>query len=260
MLKEENIIKSWSFVLNPAIDLKNKLFLFFLKTNPNEPEIVTKLLQQYRKSELSRLVGITGDFSLIGEFYYPTPSSFLDSLEELYTIVGETGFQKYQIIEAIEIKKYSGFKCEEIKQPLRSEEKKKLKKIINLNCNSEFPLSGYQLAKHLNKTQPVISRMLKRWQDDNIILGYSCKTDYWKNNYIHAYIKIKAVLGKYQEIVNFCVPDDRVLDIFRTNSEYSLLLRTCFPNLKSLNDFLKNLYQKNKLEDTLTFIVIDILR
>lgn len=260
LLKKRKIIKSWTFILNPAINEKNKLFFFFLKTNPNEPEIVTKLLEKYNDTELSRLVGITGEFSLIGQFHYPNPSSFLESLEELYSIVGETGFQKYQLIEAIETKKYSGFKCEEIKRHLRPSEEEKLQTIRDLNCQSEYPLSSYQIAKQLKLTQPVISRQLKRWKDDHIILGYSCQTDYWRSNYIHSYIQIKAALGKYQEIIKFCLLDNRVLDVLRTNSEYSLLIKTRFPNLKDLNDFLKDLYSKTKLEDTITSIILDFLR
>ena len=79
-LKKNKFIKSWTFVLNPTILAKNKILFFFLKTNPNEPEIVSKLLHKYNNNELSNLVGITGNYSLIGQFHYPDPSSFLDDL------------------------------------------------------------------------------------------------------------------------------------------------------------------------------------
>lgn len=260
LLKEDKIIKSWTFVFNPTVNEKNKFFFLFLKTNPNEPEIMTKLLQQYNNSELSRLVGITGEFSLLGQFHYPNSSSFLTSLEELYSLVGETAFQKFQLIEVIETKKYSGFFCGEIERPLKSSEELKLKQIVKLNYQSEYPLSSYQIAKKLKFTQPVISRLLKRCKDDHIILGYSCQTDYWKNSFIHSYIQVKATLGRYQDIIELCLHDNRVLDVFRTNSEYSLLLRSRFPHLKDLNDFLKNLYRKTKLEDTYTSIVLDFSR
>jgi DNA-binding Lrp family transcriptional regulator len=259
-LRRSQLIKSWTFVLNPSILAKNKILFFFLKTNPNEPEIVSKLLNKYNNNKLSSLVGITGTYSLIGQFHYPDPSSFLDSLEELYSIVGETGFQKYLLIEAIETKKYSGFKCKEIKRSLRPDELERLHKVIDLNNQSEFPLSSYQLAKRLNVSQPVISRTLTRWKNEHVILGYSYQTDYWKNHYIHSYIQIKTTLGKYKEIIEYCLLNDRVLDVFRTNSEYSLLIKARFINLEDLNNFLKELYINTKLEDTISSVVLDFLR
>jgi DNA-binding Lrp family transcriptional regulator len=259
-LKKKQLIKSWTFVLNPTILAKNKIIFFFLKTNPNEPEIVSKLLNNYTNTKLSSLVGITGNYSLIGQFHYPDPSSFLDSLEELYSLVGESGFQKYLLIEAIETKKYQGFQCEEIKKPLRPDELEKLHKVIDLNNQSEFPLSSYQIAKQLNVSQPVISRMLKRWKNEHIILGYSYQTDYWKNHYIHSYIQIKTALGRYKEIIEYCLLNNRVLDVFRTNSEYSILIRARFTSLRDLNKFLKDLYLNTKLEDTISSVVLDFLR
>ena len=259
-LKKNQFIKSWTIVLNPTIPAKNKILFFFLKTNPNEPEIVSKLLNKYNNNELSSLVGITGSYSLIGQFHYPDPSSFLDSLEELYSIVGETGFQKYLLIEAIETRKYSGFKCEEIERSLRPDELEKLHKVLNLNNQSEFPLSSYQLAKQLNLSQPVISRLLKRWKDEHTILGFSYQTDYWKNYYIHSYIQIKTALGRYKEIIELCLLDERILDVFRTNSEYSLLIKARFINLGDLNDFLKRLYLNTRIEDTISSVVLDFLR
>jgi DNA-binding Lrp family transcriptional regulator len=259
-LKKENIIKSWSIVINPTTQPQNKIFYLFIKTNPNEPAIVSNILQTYDDEELSRFEGITGDFSLVGRFHYPTPSSFLASLEHLYSIVGETGFKKYQLVEVIEIQKLSGFRCRKITDSLRLSEIESLTKIQSLNSQSKYPLSSYQIAKLMKKQQPVVSRQLKKWKDGNVILGYSLITDYWKHNYIHAYVQLKAPLGQYQNVIDFCMTNDHIQDIFRTNQEYSLLLGTRFPNLQELNSFLKNLYTHSTVEDTVTSIVLDFLR
>ncbi len=259
-LKAEQIIKSWDIVINPNIFPKNKILFFFLKTNPNEPEVVNKLLENYNNQALSQLEGITGNYSLVGQFHYMDTSHFLDSLEFLYSLAGKTGFRKYQLIEAIDVLKISGFYCSKITRLIRSGEHKKLQKIRNLISGAKMPLTSYQIAHELEISQPAIAKLLKKWKDENIILGYSITTDYWKDNFVHAYIQLKAPLGKYQMIIDYCIHRIEVQDVFRTNHEYSLLLRTRFSSLKALNSFLKEIFQHAHVEDTITSIILDFLR
>jgi DNA-binding Lrp family transcriptional regulator len=124
----------------------------------------------------------------------------------------------------------------------------------------ELPPSTYEIAEKLNKHQPSIYRQLKRWKRGNVILGYSLKTTYWEERYIHAYIQVKAPLGKYQIAIDFCHQDTHVIDCFRTNHEYSLLIKTRHSTLTDLNVFLKALYQETKVTDTITHIILDGLR
>ena len=260
LLREEKIIKNWNIVVNPKIYPKMKILFFLLKTNPTEPEVIEKLLSYFDNDTLKHIEGITGTFSLIGQFHYDDSSQFLSSLEYLYSLAGKTGFQKYQIIEVIDVFKISGFCCPKITKSLRSSENEKFLKISKLVHQADMPLTSYQIAKYLNISQPAIAKLFKKWKDDNFILGYSIETNYWNKNYIHSYIQVKAPLGRYQEVIDFCLERTDVLDIFRTNHEYSLLLKTRFSSLNELNSFLKSLFFNSFVEDTITIIVLDFLR
>lgn len=259
IMKKNGLIKSWRLVLNP-LSHQQRIFFLLLKTNPNEPRVVNELLSIYNHSSLSTLEGITGDFSLICRFHFPNATEFLNSLDHLYELIGETGFQKYQMIEVIEVHKEQGFPVIKLKRQLKPDELKILIKIQKLGETYDFPPSTYKIAENLHNNQPAIYRKLKKWKNENFILGYSVYTPYWQRTYVHAYIQVKAPLGKYNSTIDFCIPDDRVINIYRTNQEYSLLLRTRYPNLSDLNNFLKILYQKAEIEDTLTMIVLDFLR
>jgi len=259
-LQREKLIKNWNIVINPNIFPKMKILLFFLKTNPNEPEVVNKLLENYNDQALSQLEGITGNYSLVGEFHYMDTSLFLDSLEFLYSLAGKTGFQKYQLIEVIDVLKISGFCSSKITRLLRLGEHEKLQKIRTLTSGAKMPLTSYQIAQQLEISQPAIAKLLKKWKDENVILGYSITTDYWKDHFVHAYIQLKAPLGKYQMVIDYCIHRIEVQDVFRTNHEHSLLLRTRFPSLKDLNCFLKEIFQHSHVEDTITSIILDFLR
>ncbi|MFX1286750.1 MAG: hypothetical protein ACFFB5_24140 [Promethearchaeota archaeon] len=259
IMRKNGLIKSWQLVLNP-LSHQQRIFFLLLKTNPNEPLVVNELLNNYNQNSLSTLEGITGDFSLICRFHFPNATKFLNSLDHLYELIGETGFQKYQMIEVIKVHKEQGFRVTTPKRKLKSDELKILLEIQKLGDTYDFPPSTYKIAKNLNDNQPAIYRKLIKWKNENFILGYSVYTPYWQRKYIHAYIQVKAPLGKYKITTDFCISDNRVRNIYRTNQEYSLLLRTRHHNLSDLNNFLKILYQKAEVEDTLTMIVLDFLR
>ncbi|MFX0173319.1 MAG: Lrp/AsnC ligand binding domain-containing protein [Candidatus Hodarchaeota archaeon] len=258
-MRSQGLIKAWTLILNPW-SLQQRIFFFLLKTNPNEPRVVAELLDNYPSDSLSLLEGITGDFSLIGRFHFPDATSFLHSLEHLYELIGETGFQKYQMIEVINIYKENGLSVPEIKPTLKENELKTLYSIQQLGKSLYLPPSSYDMAKHLNREQSSVYRQLKRWKTKNIILGYSIDTSYWQQYYIHTYIQVKAPLGKYNCVINFCQQDPNVINAYRTNQEYSLLLKTRHLTLSDLNEFLKSLYKYAEVEDTLTRIVLDNLR
>ena len=259
-MRKEKIILSWYLVINPMSLQEHKIFFFLLKTNPNEPKVVTKLLDNYDLNKLSHLEGITGEYSLIGRFHFPNASEFLFSLDHLYKLVGETGFKKYQLLEVIKVYKEQGIPCPETRKQLKAYEVERIEKIQFFGQKTEFPPSTYQIAKNLGVSQPVIYRQLKNWKEEKVILGYSLHSSFWQNNYLRSYIQVKAQLGEYQSLLNFCLQNNRVVNIYRTNQEYSVLLITQHPNLADLNNFLKTIYRQAEVEDTLTRIVLDLLR
>jgi DNA-binding Lrp family transcriptional regulator len=259
-LRKEGIIQSWKLILNPMAYQGQQIFFFLLKTNPNEPEVVNKLLDSYDLKKLSLLEGISGEYSLIGRFHFPNASDFLASLDHLYHLVGETGFQKYRLIEVIRVYKEHGIPSPSVDVKLKKNERERLEKIQQLGKETELPPSTYQIAQLLDVTQPVIYRQIKKWKNNRIILGYSLTSSYWSQNYIHSYIQIKAPLGKYKTAIDFCIQDESVIDVYRTNQEYSLLVKARHLNLMRLNNFLKTFYRQVEVEDTLTRIVLDDLR
>ena len=260
-MRKEGIIKSWEIILNPR-SIQQQIFFFLLKTNPNEPDVITKLLkisELKTDSELSTLEGITGDYSLIGRFHSPNASKFLDSLDHLYELVGKTGFQKFQLIEVIKAYKEHGLPTSEPTRFFKShdEEHKKIQRIKQLGEESVLPLSSYQIAGKLGVSQPSIYRQLKKWKDEKVIIGYSICSPFWQNNFLHTYVHVKAPLGKYRSVINYCLRNDQVIHVYRTNQEYSLLLKTRHATLSELNNLLKNLYEHAEIEDTLTRLVLE---
>ena len=258
-MRKDGLIKSWQLVLNP-LSHQQRIFFLLLKTNPNEPRVVNELIGNYDQNSMSSLEGITGEFSLICRFHFPDATEFLDSLDHLYELIGETGFQKYQMIEVIKVHKERGLKVPQLTRQLKSDELDLLLAIQKLGRTLDLPPSTYKIAEEIPDSQPAIYRKLKKWKKENIILGYSINTLYWQSKYIHTYIQAKAPLGKYKSIITFCLKDDRVLDVYRTNQEYSLLIKSRHRNLDDLNNFLKDLYNQTEIEDTLTRIVLDLLR
>jgi DNA-binding Lrp family transcriptional regulator len=260
-MRKEGIIKSWKLILNPR-SLQQQIFFFLLKTNPNEPGVITKLLkisELKTDSELSTLEGITGDYSLIGRFHSPNASKFLDSLDHLYALVGKTGFQKFQLVEVIKVYKEHGLPCSEPSRYFKSqdEEQKKIQKVQKIGENSELPPSSYLIAEKLGVSQPAVYRQLRKWKDEKVILGYSLCSSFWQNNFLHTYVHVKAPLGKYRAVIDYCLQNDQVIHVYRTNQEYSLLLKTRHSTLSELNNLLKNLYQYAEVEDTLTRLVLE---
>ncbi|MFW9853828.1 MAG: hypothetical protein ACFFFG_02115 [Candidatus Thorarchaeota archaeon] len=260
-LRQEGVITAWQFVLHPSASLQQRRILFFLlKTNPNEPQIVEELLRKYTTEKLSSLEGVTGEYSIMGRFHFPSGAEFLASLDHLYQLIGGSGFQKYELLEVISVQKEWGFIVPESSISIKRAEYKVLQTIQELGKIQQFPPSTYDIAKKLGKHQPSIYRQLKRWKRGNVILGYSVRTTYWQEHYIHAYIQIKAPLGRYQVAIDFCHQDTHVVDCFRTNHEYSLLIKTRHSTLTDLNDFLKALYKNTEVTDTITHIILDELR
>jgi DNA-binding Lrp family transcriptional regulator len=260
-MRKEGIIKSWEIILNPR-SLQQQIFFFLLKTNPNEPGVITKLLkisELKTDSELSTLEGITGDYSLIGRFHSPNASKFLDSLDHLYELVGKTGFQKFQLVEVIKAYKEHGLPCSEPSRFFKShdEEHNKIQRIQQLGEESILPLSSYQIANKLGVSQPSIYRQLKKWKDEKVIIGYSLSSPFWQNNFLHTYVHVKAPLGKYRSVIDYCLKNDQVIHAYRTNQEYSLLLKTRHTTLSELNNLLKNLYKYTEIEDSLTRLVLE---
>ena len=96
-LRKIQMIGGWPLIIHP-LALQKQYFFFLLKTNPTEPRVVEELLELYPTPLLSTLEGITGDFSLIGQFAFPGTTDFLDSIGHLYELGGTTGFQKFRWI------------------------------------------------------------------------------------------------------------------------------------------------------------------
>jgi DNA-binding Lrp family transcriptional regulator len=142
IMKETGLIKSWQLVLNP-LSHQQRIFFLLLKTNPNEPLVVNELLSIYNQSSLSTLEGITGDFSLICRFHFSNATEFLNSLDHLYELIGETGFQKYRMVEVIEVHKEQGFPVKKLKRQLKTDELKMLIKIQKLGETYNFPPSTF---------------------------------------------------------------------------------------------------------------------
>jgi len=105
-LRDQKIITNFTININPDIRPNNlKYVMVMIKTNPEEPQIVEKLLQI---PQLKMLDGIFGEFSLFALFIFKSPEEYYEILNVFDKIMANSYFKKYQIIETIKIFKTNG--------------------------------------------------------------------------------------------------------------------------------------------------------
>ena len=104
-LWEKNFIASPAIILNQRmLNLEN--YIMEIKTNPAEPEVLSKLK---KIPEVTSVDGIIGTYALIVKFEVRNKQRFAEILSELDKQIAQTSFQSYRIIETIEVFKIGGF-------------------------------------------------------------------------------------------------------------------------------------------------------
>jgi DNA-binding Lrp family transcriptional regulator len=250
---KQGVIQGWTINLHPNA-LNSKMLMLFLKTNPNEPEVIKNIKKRYSSSELLFIEGITGEFSIVGFFNFSTTEAFLESLDHLYELIGRTNFQRYNLIELIKAYKFEGQNLTTSVNKISEKDLKLINVINSLGVNSIIPPTIEKIVKLTNLSRASIYRRFKELQNQGVLINYSIKSGHLHSHTITTLIQIKLQQKSRKHLIAYCKEEDCVQSLFRTNQDYSFLLTTHHTSLKELNEFLMVLYNKCNIVDSISTI------
>ena len=293
-LRFQKIIANFTININPNIQPNNlKYVMIEIKTNPKEPELVEELL---KLSQLKMLDGIIGDFSLFALFIFKSAEEYYQILNKVDDIMAKSYFKKYQIIETIKVFKTNGISLKNLKISFDIGKKIDLKQIAQNSSNIQNqnfdideidhlilkilqedqglrPISTYEikdllvrkylktLKPHSTISQSTIHNRIKRLELQGIILNYTVNFTPMKVGFEGKYyIRIKPKNpSKYNELAFNLVNNKNITDIFRIGEQLGLFAIVRVKKVEDYADFIRDLYQSNEIEDTLTTFVLDEL-
>jgi DNA-binding Lrp family transcriptional regulator len=283
-LRKEKIINSFTININPNIHpVGLKYVMIKIKTNPKEPELVDELL---KIPQLRMLDGIIGDFSLFGLFIFKSSQEYHQILNIIDKIMAGSYFKKYQIIETIKIFKTNGISLrnskinfgigKKINQTYNIDELDYLILKILQDDQGIRPISTYEIKdllskkyaeslKSLNKddiSQSTIHNRIKRLELQGIILNYTTNFSPKKIGFEGKYfLRIKPKdPSKYNELAFNLVKNKDITDLFRIGEQHGLFAIVRVKKVEDYADFIRELYQSDEIEDTLTIFVLDELK
>ena len=300
ILRSQKIITNFTININPNIRPNNlKYVLLEIKTNPNEPKLVEELL---KISQLKKLDGVIGDFSIFALFIFKSSDEYYEILNNVDEIMAKSYFKKYQIIETIKVFKINGISLKNSDISFDFGNKLDLKQISQKSSDIEYnrnfnideidhlilkilqedqgprPISTYEIKDLLNRkylktlkphstisqssiSQSTIHNRIKRLELQGIILNYTVNFSAMKVGFEGKYyVRIKPKdPSKYNELAFNLVNNKNITDIFRIGEQLGLFAIVRVKKVEDYADFIRELYQSNEIEDTMTTFVLDEL-
>ncbi|MHA1727220.1 MAG: Lrp/AsnC family transcriptional regulator [Promethearchaeota archaeon] len=263
-LKNDNIIYEYSIVENPNIQ-ESKIFFIEIKTNPEEPEIVSRL---EKIPSIRSIDGIIGSNSLIAKFYVRNDQEFNDILNQIDKIISSSRFQHYKIINCLKIFKNEG-------NSIIKSENKQMQKLdetdiqILKTLNKMGPKFSYksisdkikQIIPHI--TYAKVRRKTKYLIKSGIIQSFTIRlsnnfiqnTDFGFKFYLHI---IPKNFSEYNSLALHTLgPKENITELYRTGQEYGLTAVVRTKNIPEYRNFIESLYKTGKIQDSFTIFVID---
>ncbi len=260
----------YTIIENPNVH-EFRTFFIEIKTNPEEPEIVSRLQQIARVRTID---GIIGQNSLIVKFCTRNDQEFSKILEQVDRLITGTRFQHYKIINIIKSYKDGGMI---LAHPENSgiEGSNKGSKIDNiderlLDIMQDMPLqfSPDELARQAStgSIQPSDSQVYRRvhqMKAANVIKAFTIKlspvlipqTDFPLKFYLQI---LPKRLSEYDAIAaETLAPKDEIVELYRTGEEYGLYAVARTESIAGYREFLESLYRTGKVQDTISTLVID---
>lgn len=261
-LEKSGIISKFSIVENPNVQ-DSRIFFVAIKTNPEEPEIVSQLEEM---SSIRSIDGIIGLNSLMVKFFVRDSIEFNDVINQLDRIIAGTRFQHYRIIECIKIFKDAGKILENSGKTQHLDDlDRTILKTLN-SFKTKFTYNGIfkeleTIEISLNYTR--IRKKIKILQDSGVIHSFTIKispkfVDYTDSR-LKFYLEIKPKdFSKYNSIaLNTLAPLENIVEIHRTGQEYGLLAVIRTESIAQYRIFIEDLYKSGKIQDSITTLVID---
>ncbi len=268
VLRKQEIIEYITINIHPYIQPHNlKYVILEIKTNPREPQIVEKLLNM---SYLKMLDGIFGDFSLISLLVFKSPEEYYEGLEKIDSIMAESYFKKYHIIETIRVFKTNGIKINEadLDSDFTMDKYDFLILKILQEEQSKKPISTYEIRDKMKNqynvelSQSTIHNRIKKQEAKGVILNYSINFSPKKIGYEGKFIlRIKPQdPSKYNKLALKLIESHFITDLFRIGEQYGLFAIVRVKKIEDYANFIRDLYISEEIEDTYTNFVLDELK
>jgi DNA-binding Lrp family transcriptional regulator len=194
----------------------NRIFFVEIKTNPEEPNIISKLSEIYQTKSID---GIIGDTSLMVKFQVRTNVEFRDVLKELDKIIAQSRFQFYHVINILNVFKEAGH--------IFSEGVDETFHTIRLKQgflpHTDFPLKWYlqlipnilpeysDIAKKILAPREEIVNLYRTGQEFGLFAVVRTKT---KEEYSE-FLQSLYSTGKFRDSKTIFVLDERLSSTFR---------------------------------------------
>ncbi|MBD3212277.1 MAG: HTH domain-containing protein [Candidatus Lokiarchaeota archaeon] len=262
-LKREKVINNFSININPNIQPNLKHVIMEIKTNPKEPELVQKLSEI---PQLQMLDGIFGEFSLNAMFKFKNSAEFNEQLNLVDTIMAQSFFKKYQIIDTIKVYKTNGVKLSEINMVSYELDDLDYEILKILQYSQEEKLiSTYDIKNILKEndkisvSQSTIYNRIKKMEESGIILNYSINFNPRKLGFLGKFIiRIKPIdPSQYDEIALDLERKKEITHLYRIGSQFGLFGIVRVKQIQDYAGFLQELYNTNEVEDTFSNFVLD---
>jgi DNA-binding Lrp family transcriptional regulator len=122
-------------------------------------------------------------------------------------------------------------------------------------------MSNSEIAQKLSITEATVRRRIKNLVEKGIIMKFSIHINYkLVENTVKAYIQVKAVTEKLDEVVAKIVDHNRVIAVYRVTGEYDLLVVTLFVGMTELQEFIDSYLKIEGVKETQTQIVMSALK
>ncbi|MFW9990529.1 MAG: Lrp/AsnC ligand binding domain-containing protein [Candidatus Odinarchaeota archaeon] len=256
-LHATGVIQGWPVVINPWATGGFRVFFFFIKTNPSEPSVLKKLLDEGGNYLLS-LDGIAGEYSLLAKFSFSghDEQQVLEMVSQLHKIATRARFQRYKIVEAISIYKHCGFQHDQKVRRLKDQEAAFLELVTAKGINQPLPPTTADLGAITGNNQSTVSRTLARLQSAGAVTSFSVRTSIRTgHNKFHVSLKVEpAVLPS---LVQKLIQRREITSLYRTGEDYGLYLTVFQPNFESFSQFLKELYLLEGVIDSFSTPVLE---
>jgi len=118
-------------------------------------------------------------------------------------------------------------------------------------------MSNSEIAKKLNVTEATVRRRIKNLIEKGIIMRFSIHIDYRLiENTVKAYVHIKTVTDKLDQVVQHLIDHDRVVAVYRVTGEYDILVVALFVGMAELQEFIDSFLKMDGIKETDTQIVM----
>lgn len=118
-------------------------------------------------------------------------------------------------------------------------------------------MSNSEIAKKLNVTEATVRRRIKNLIEKGIIMRFSIHIDYRLiENTVKAYVHIKTVTDKLDQVVQHLINHNRVVAVYRVTGEYDILVVALFVGMTELQEFIDSFLKMDGIKETDTQIVM----